>query len=41
VEIGLENISVLSQFQCHRAKVKVTAAKNGSTEVCAPSDIIV
>jgi len=36
VEICLENICALIQFQGHGAKVKVTAAKNGRTQVCAP-----
>jgi len=36
VEIGLKNVYVPIQFQGHRAKVKVMAAKNGRAQVCAP-----
>jgi len=37
VEIRLENIIyVPTQFQDHRAEVKVTAEKNGYAQVCAP-----
>jgi len=35
-EIRDENIYVPIQFQCHKAKVKVTAAKNSGAQVCAP-----
>jgi len=35
-EIRLENIYVTIQFQGHRAKIKVTAGKNGCAQVCAP-----
>jgi len=34
MEICLENIYVLIQLQGHRAKVKVTAAKNGRMQMC-------